>query len=321
MRRNRLRLVLMRKMKSSVLLFACVVLLAMLSQAHAQKISTTVNRDKIRIGDPLDLKITLEPSNNTPLNITHWLVLPDTFGSFQVVTRKPIDTLEVGIAKSYSQTFTLTSFDTGTFQLPPFPILLNGQDTVSSRIIPITVLAVDVSQMKDFNDIKDILEPAEDAPFFQWWMAGAGAIVLLIFLIVARKIRQQKVPTPPTAIPITNETAWQQISALEALIAKGLYTEFYIQLHSLCKRLAARYYGFAADAATTTELLQAAHRNCNNPQMLAQLTAIVQMADAVKFAHTIPTEQECKNSFSEAKQWLQQLMLDYPQTPTKPNAL
>lgn len=319
--RNRQRLVLMRRILSCVILCACVVLLAMPTQAHAQKINTTVNRDKIRIGDPFDLKITLETSNNQPLNITHWLVLPDTFGSFQVVTRKPIDTLEVGNAKSYSQTFTLTCFDSGTFQLPPFPILLNGKDTVSSRTIPITVLTVDVSQMKDFNDIKDILEPAEDAPFFQWWMAGAVVIVLLILLLVARKIRQRKVPTPPTSIPITKETAWQQLSALEALIAKGLYTEFYIQLHSLCKRMAARYYGFAADPATTTELLQAAHRSCNNQQMLAQLTAIVQMADTVKFAHTKPTEQECKNSFSEAKQWLQQLMLDYPQTPTKPNAL
>ena len=74
----------------------------------------------------------------------------------------------------------IQSFDSGMWVIKPIPYVVNG-DTAYCNQISLKVLPVDVSKMKDINDIK----PVEDVPFnlLDWlpdyWWAWLIALLLI----------------------------------------------------------------------------------------------------------------------------------------------
>lgn len=275
--------------------------------SSAQKVSAIVSRDKIRMGEQLELKLKVEPTSNEQLTIDTWFNVPDTFQHFQVAVRKPIDTSSIAATKTYTQIITITSFDTGKFTLPAFNVVIGGK-FFQTREIPITVVAVDVRMRKDYNDIKDIIEP-EPEQDYTTWIAIAVVVVLVIALffiirwLMGRRKGNLTMPSPP----LTIEEALKKLDALVPVYQDKEYQLFFIQLIAICKGYSDNQLHITTYSKTTVEYVSVIRQKITDQALLQQYIQLLHWADSVKFAKSIPTPEECQQSLADAKTLLTNL--------------
>jgi hypothetical protein len=118
-----------------------------------------------------------------------WLSLPDSIPHFEVLNRSKIDSVYTNSRLSgISQTFTITSFDSGKWTLPSFMIGIDpvNDDTTFNYFtdtIPITVsfsVSDTTGQLRDIKPIKDV----ETANILWYWIAGGILLLALIIFLV-----------------------------------------------------------------------------------------------------------------------------------------
>lgn len=278
-----------------------IMLLFLSLSSSAQKISAIVSRDKIRLGEQFNLTLKVEPTSNTPLLIDNWFNIPDTFQNFQVVSRQPIDTIDIASTKSYTQIITLTSFDTGKHSIPTFTVTV-GNKQLQTQEIPITVIPIDVSMKKDYNDIKDILEPEPEQDYIIWIAVVAVVILVIILFFIIKWLLQRKKPN--TIVPakvLTLDDALQKLNELESLYQSHQYQLFFIELIAICKGFSDNQLHITTQSKTTAEYIILLKQKINDKHLLHQYTHLLHWADKVKFAKAIPTPSECKQSLEDAK--------------------
>ena len=275
--------------------------------SSAQKVSAIVSRDKIRMGEQFELKLKVEPTSNAPLTIDNWFAIPDTFPHFQVAVRQPIDTSNISSTKTYTQVIHITSFDTGKFTLPAFTIVVGGK-LFQTREIPISISPVDVHMRKDYNDIKDIIEP-EPEQDYTLWIAIAAVVVLMIllFFIIRWLTGRSKEPLGMRPPPLTIDEALRELDALEPLIQIKEYPLFFIQLISICKGFSDNQLHIITYSKTTAEYISVIKQKITDEALLQQYIQLLHGADSVKFAKSIPTPEECIQSLADAKALLTNL--------------
>jgi hypothetical protein len=278
------------------------------STIFSQKISAIVSRDKIRLGEQFDLKLKVEPTSNTPLLIDSWFNIPDTFEHFQVVGRQPIDTIDIASTKSYTQVITLTSFDTGTHSLPAFTVVV-GNAKLQTREIPITIIPVDVRMRKDYNDIKDIMEPAPETDYNIWIAVGIVVLlVIILFFIIRWLLGRKKNNVAIISNPLSIDEAMQKLDALESLYQSKQYKLFFSELILICKNFSDYQLQITTYSKTTSEYIKLLKQKLQDKQLLHQYTHLLYWADKVKFAKAIPTTSECKQSLADAKALLANIL-------------
>ena len=288
-----------RRIVSGLIVF---IILTFSIPSVAQKVDAIVSQDKIRLGEQFELKLTVAPTSNAPLNVSSWFEIPDTFAHFQVVNRKPIDTINIASTNSYQQIITLTSFDSGTFTLPAFFVFINN-NKVASQEKSITVIPVDVSQRKDYNDIKDIIEPELNDNNNTIW----GAFIVIIFLAInlffylrwmLNKRRTQGIfPRKKVSIDV----ALDQLNALNTLIETHQYQLFCVELMAICKSFSDNQLRITTFSKTTAEYIVVLQGKINEKHLLQQYSHLLHWADQIKFAKSIPTVAECNKGLADAK--------------------
>ena len=288
-------------------LYLLIILFTFLtSHLYSQKVTATISRNTIRLGEQFDLTLRVEPTSNAPLLIDNWFDVPDSFTNFQVASRGAIDTLTIAATSSYSQVISVTSFDSGIHYLPSFTVVVGGKE-LKTQSLPITVLPIDVSGKTDYNDIKDILEPESDKGNMLWIVVSiliiAGASVLA-FLYYQRD--KGKV-----TIPITKnysiETVLKQLDALQSAYKSNNYQQFYTDLIALCKGFADNRLEITTVSKTTSEYIFILKEKIKDKQLLSQYIHLLHLAEKVKFAKATPTAAECKQSIVDAKTFVNQL--------------
>jgi hypothetical protein len=157
-----------------VIIISCLLLFS--NVLWCQKVSTILSKDKIVIGEQITLKIEVEGVAGN--SVVKDFSFPDTVNHIEILS----DSIDSD-GPSYIHTLTLTSFDSGFWQFPSFELLLADNRKVITEPLNISVLPVDVSNMADYHDIKDILDiKAEN----NWWIIASvvalGLLSLFAFL-------------------------------------------------------------------------------------------------------------------------------------------
>ena len=275
--------------------------------SSAQKVSAIVSRDKIRIGEQFELKLKVEPTSNAPLAIDNWFAIPDTFQHFQVALRQPIDTINISSTKTYTQVISITSFDTGKFTLPAFNVVIGGKE-FSTREIAISVSPVDVHMRKDYNDIKDIIEPEPEQEYTIWIAMGIVVVlVIALFFIIRWLIGRRKLNANAPSQPLTIEEALQKLDALVPVYQDKEYQLFFIQLIAICKGYSDNQLHITTYSKTTAEYISVIKQRITDETLLQQYIQLLHWADSVKFAKSIPTTEECQQSLADARALLTNL--------------
>ena len=93
---------------------------------QAVDVTAKADTNSIRIGEQIKLQLTatLTPAQFKDPNFKIiFPVLPDSLDHFEVITRTSLDTVNSQDIHTLHQTFTLTSFDSGHWQIPPVRFL------------------------------------------------------------------------------------------------------------------------------------------------------------------------------------------------------
>jgi hypothetical protein len=285
------------------LLFAFYFSLNILS---AQSVSAALDRDKILLGEQVTLRFNLNDLNPLTSFVTAWPPLSDTVNHIEIIKRDPVDTINVNGLNSYQQNFTLTCFDSGKWQLGPFNFLIQDKTSgkqikLATHVMYLTVLPVDVSSMKDYHPIKDVIGVKT---YFNWLPVIIAASVLvaaaIIFIII--KKRKKKIATEPKIIlkgtPL--ERAVEKLQRLEnqVLTSAAEIKKFHSEIDIICRQYFEEMLHVKAMQSTTSELFSRMNVYMQDSELRSKFYQIFEMNAAVKFAKYMPLDAESRSLLS-----------------------
>lgn len=278
------------------LVCACLVLLLLTVQQRAYaQVTVDVKIDSLELFVGQQTQITLEVSCDRKAR----LVMPQlsagselTKGVEVVEVEKP-DTqlLNEGARQLVSQRYTVTSFDSALYYLPPFVVKVDCKD-YSSKNLALRVLSipVDTVHVDRFFGPDDIMEPP-----FSWadwtvifWLSCLLLAwgILLAYLYI--RYRDNKpiikiIKLAPKILP--HAKAMQEIDRIKAekVWAKEDSKEYYTRLTATLRTYIENRYGFNAMEMTSSEII-ARLTEGQTDESLDELRALFATADLVKFA-------------------------------------
>lgn len=252
------------------------------------KITAKVDRDKILIGEPIEL--TLEA--RIPKNASSKVFAFDTFPHFEIMDSSGLKELAEGNVKIFQQTFTITSWDSGRWELP-YSVVNNSAS--KKLYIEVGHTPFDVSQ--PYNDIKDIIEVSkqEDSKW-QWYLIGI-ALLAVLFLLFFPKGKKKQTEKPQ---PVSNIDPYKEaITRLDQLKAADINEPklFYTQLVNILRDYLHKKKDIQSFSKTTDDLSVQIGKINLPKDIYHQLVQTLRQSDMIKFAKFEPSGEEQDASF------------------------
>lgn len=266
----------------------------------------TLLKDTILIGDQISLTINLQLTE--PPKEIFFPKLEDSFNNIEVIERGKIDTQKSEHSYTYSQKITITSFDSGRYEIPSQIIRYidqNGQEQnamAQNIFLNVNTIAVDTS--KDFKPINEILP--QDAPDFWtrvkdtyaknklWFWLGGILLLLIVLSLVYFLFFRKKKTSQPQRIEVPYEKALRLLNELEAKQEwlTGDAKIYYTQLSEIVRNYLESSYAINAPEMTTRDLLKTVKKSSELRSIHQEMRTVLDTSDLAKFAKSIPTEEE-----------------------------
>ena len=275
--------------------------------AQTVSVKASINKEKILIGEPIELK--LEASVPVGMD-AKWFPL-DTLAHFEFIDKGKIDTAITADYKTYHQTITITSFDSGRWAVGALPLEIGNKQYLTDSVT-ISVAFVNFDASSDYHDIKDILDvQSQQLNYVNWIIAG---VALLSIIGIVYFIRRKELVPPPVIKKVVSKLSPLQeaLENLETLrqkdySANGGVKIFHTQLNDIFRWYLYRKTNMSAMEKTSGELMvQLKQLNIPN-DIFVSLAQTLRMNDAVKFARYQPAEQENNDSWNSIKQSIDQV--------------
>lgn len=284
--------------------------------ADAQKAVLSLDTSSIRIGEQVQLRLNATLPKSASI---YWPAIPDTLtAAVEVASKSKVDTNATSRKEfvTYSQTISITSFDTGYHYIPPFTIHYSysgdsSRHELLSEGIYLSVRTVEVDTTQAIRDIRGPMQApltfAEIAPF----LAGVAVICVIIGLVwyyIWRKRMNKplfpvisKVQGPPW------QTALQSLDKLEEqkLWQNGKIKEYYTELTDIIRHYLYQQHGIEAMEMITSEILSAYDSAGLQPDSRSILANILVQADYAKFAKASPQRSENESSMTNSRLFIE----------------
>jgi hypothetical protein len=306
----------MRKRTIVKSIFLCVLLGYVLCpfRLFAQNyfdVTARADTDKIRIGEQVKVQLSARADLNKLKEAGLQLVfpnLPDSFSHWEVVDRSKLDTVNNALEQQFRQTLTLTSFDSGHWEIPALKFEVHAAsgsvDSAFSSPIGIDVNNIPVDTTKAFKPIKTVRTVAWN--LWDYWLyiaIGAGVVLLALGLWLYFRKRPAKAPPAPSVpLEAVYDRTIRQLKELEIekVWQQGNVKEYYTRLTDILRTYFEEQFSIAALEQTTAELLQNIKPVTILNQQRDKLRALLSLADLAKFAKLQPTPQEHEDSMRQA---------------------
>lgn len=198
-----------------------------------------------------------------------------------------------------TQTYTVTSFDTAFYYIPPFEVLVDGQPYESNSLaLMVMAFDVDTANVEAIYPIKDIMK--RPLTFVEVLPLG-GSIVLVIvlcFLIpfLLTRYRDNKpilrrVTIAPKLPP--HQVALQEMERIkeEKSWLRDDVKQYYTELTDALRGYMEERFGFNAKEMTSDEIITKLNEQPDK-EWIGELRELFQMSDLVKFAKYKPLINE-----------------------------
>jgi len=298
-------------MRRVIQLFSFLISLLVFSIASAQQdvvARLSVDTNKILIGQPVQVILQVSQPKNVQIN---WPLIVDSMGKLEILKIFPLDTMLVEDPNVLlrSQTFQVTSFDSGLYKIPEvyFDYKHNNSDkTFSTYTDPIfiEVFTVPVDTTLDIRDIQPIMPAPADLTWLLWVLIGYHLLMLLIAFVVwklGKKTGEEKeeIVAPVVLIP-PHITAIDALKALESekLWQEGKMKLYFTRLTDILRVYIDEKWRVGAQELTTDEIIHHGFLALIDPSCKMDLERILRLADLVKFAKWEAIASECELSMS-----------------------
>ena len=232
----------------------------------------------------------------------------DTLNAMVEIAERPAaDTIDLDNNRiQINRDLIIQSFDSGMWIIKPIPYVVNG-DTAFCNQLTLKVLPVDVSQMKDINDIK----PVEDVPFNlldwlpdYWWAWLLGLLLIGAGIWAYRKyykkginpLKPNKKRLPPYEEAMIN---LQNLKAAQ-LWQQGQEKEYFTGLTDILRVYIDRRFHINAVEMTSSQIIDTLKKNDETKAVNEQLEMILEIADIVKFANARPLADDNEVAYQRA---------------------
>lgn len=259
---------------------------------------TKLDTNAIMIGDQIGMELGIK----LPIGFTTiWPSINDTItGNIEVISKNGIDTIFDNEQMILSQQLTITSFDSGYFEVPGFSFLFGKEgDSLayssesSSHYLQVFTPEVDTSQA--FKIIKaPYAEPYTFMEIFPWILGGLLIIAIIVFGIwFFMRMRKNKpiFASKPKPLRPPQEVALEKLESLRLakVWQQGKLKSYHSQLTDIAREYLHRRFNFDAPEMTSEEIITELKNHKVNSEVLSKLNAAFTLSDLVKFAKAQPT--------------------------------
>jgi hypothetical protein len=273
--------------------------ISVFSQDSFVKATASIDTNHVLIGDQIKLLLKVNYPNDVKLTFPSF---KDSIGRLLIIKESKIDTIKDEKGISLSQKLTLTSFDSGSYELPPLRFDFNKsgdtlQQSVYTNASYVKFFSVPIDTSKPIKDIK----PPLDLPFsiwdYIWYILGfVGFIVLglgLFYLLYQRKPKLKEIQRFDPKIP-AHIQALSDLEKLESekLWQAGMVKEYHTRLTDILRFYLERRFEFPAMESTSAEIMNSIQEIISGVSVLQNLQYILETADLVKFAKSLPLPDE-----------------------------
>lgn len=277
------------------------------------KVKAIPDTTQIRIGEPIKLELTAKVMIYALKGANLKVVfpnLPDSLNHIEITDRTPLDTSGSNEQqKMFKQIITLTSFDSGRWEMPPmkfevFSVTDGSYDSVFTEPFFIDVNTVQVDTTKAFKPIKALRSVGWNIldywPYLLACLALSAAIVLyFVFWHKKRKPAVAAPPAKPAKAPY--QLAMEQLELLEKEKPWNSDVKlYYTQLTDILRQYFEQQFHIAALEQTSAELMQNIKPVTVLNQQRDKLQSILTLADLAKFAKLQPSPQEHEDCLRKA---------------------
>ncbi len=299
-------------MKHFSLILLCALWLSSIAVAQDRiSVESTVDKQSVTIGDII--KYTVKITADTSL-IVDSLSVGSNLGMFEIKDYVPRTSAVSDGMKTSTESFDITTFTTGDYQIPPITIKYS---TATGELSSITTdaIAIKVNSLltgEEGEDIKPLRGPKEFESRIPIWMIAAGAALLVGILVFWYLYRRASKPIDLGREPVDDRLPWEialaELDALRGsdLVARGEYKMYYLRLSEIFRAYLERRYGISALERTTDEIITEFRGLALDKQEEEVIHRFLNECDLVKFAKYDPTPQDIDRHFEVARGFVMQ---------------
>ncbi len=279
--------------------------------AVAQKAVAKLDTAQIRIGEQIHLTFQVSFPKNAK---TSWVFSDTLSKSIEVLNRSKIDTSKRASAEGltdYTQTLTITSFDSGVHVIPAFEFsYLKPKDATVYKLytdsLTLKVLSVPVDTTANIRDIKaPMKQPLTFREILPYLLIGIGVCLIgaLVWYIWWRRRNNKplisfehkpKLPAWQEALNSLQETSNKKLPA------SGKLKQYYTEITDALRVYLSKQHDVAAIEMTSDEILEAFDTLNLSQAAREKLSQVLYLADLVKFAKEQPLDDENARSMTNA---------------------
>ena len=242
-------------------------------------------------------------------------------GKIIVLRRDPRDTVSSPDGSmTITDRYLLTSFDTGTFRIPPFYAEVTEGDSVLRYFSDASFLKVirpDITPPDSTDVIFDIVPPraapvtfAEVLPWLV--IAAIAAVVLYLLARFLPRNPLRRLVRPPAPPEPAHVIALRELQSLrtEELWQKGEIKEYYSRLTDILRRYIDNRYGISSPELTTDETVRMLQKaSVTTREQMSLVKELLSLSDMVKFAKYLPEAALHESSFDDAVRFVEETKL------------
>ena len=258
-------------------------------------------RDSVLIADQFRYGVVLENiSEGTPLALPE--MKPEKESPLEILGEWQLDSTRISKKKEVPARYNirasllLTAFDGGIYQLPDIPVLVNGDTLVfhaPEEPLDVKELPIDMATFQAHDIKPQVKFPYTFREIFPW-VAGALAIIGLVVLLVYwirhhRKAREEEEKAEPAHI--------RALRKLDKFRSDKFWRPenqktFYSGVTDALREYIASRYGVGALEMTTAEIFEDLKGSDVPEELYAEMKALFERADFVKFAKFTASDEE-----------------------------
>ncbi|MDP2115224.1 MAG: hypothetical protein Q8K69_14330 [Bacteroidota bacterium] len=318
-------------MKRGILYVVLIVLLSgSLKQLKAQQVTVKASIDStnILIGDQIKLILEIEKPKNMDVQFP---LIPDTLGAgIEVVQRLPVDTfkLENKEREKLSQSYFITSFDSGVHQIPSFFFRLKFDrmlDSVATKALAFQVFTMKIDTTKGPVDIKPPYSAPVSLKEVTPYILGIILIAAILFFIFYYiKWKKKNVPLfrkPEKPLEPAHIIALRELDRIKAqkLWQSEKIKQYYSEVADTVRAYIENRFDIPAMEQTSAETIGVFKQNKEliDGTSLDQIQHILSLADLVKFAKYAPLPDDNNLTLMNAYFFVNQTKKAEIKTPEK----
>ncbi len=292
--------------KQLIILF--ISLIPVIGFGQKAKSTATIDKDTIFIGDQMKMRLEILTNGKTKVS---WPEFKESIvKGIEILDKTAIDTVSNKDGSlSYIQDFTLTSFDTGFYEIKGLNFSCMDQvDTLFYKTISnplfIRVNTVEVDTTQAFKPIKGPISQGytfgEFIPYIGGFILLVVAIILIYYFFFRKKKEGPILARSRPKIP-AHILALNQLDSLKdkELWQESKFKEYYTELTDIFRNYIEAQYNIDALEMTSDEI-----RDAIKPfkeieeQLKSKVSNTLSIADLVKFAKMQPMPEDNINSLT-----------------------